>query len=374
VYMGNDLRYDHTFRVPRPDLSVTYSTPNACNNCHKNQSAKWATDAVVKWYGPVRKYHFAEDLIPGSKTDNQAEAHLLKLLGDTAVPSIIHATAAHYLNNFADNNSSGALLKCLQHKEAQVRYRALKSLANFQPSVWLNAAANLLTDPVKSVRIAAAELYSNLPNDQVPATIYPAFSNARQELENYLLYQSDFAIGNVMIGDDYLKQKNYTGAEKFYIRALKKDTTLNYVRLNLSAAYNALHKNTEALHILQEAEKTDPKNDRVYFNLGLLYNELNNKKEAANSFEKAIALHTANPRVYYNYGILTEQNGNIPKAEAAFLKGLAISPDDSGLSYALALLYVQTNQKEKARQQVSILKRIDPDNPEYQQLFQNFGL
>ena len=106
----------------------------------------------------------------------------------------------------------------------------------------------------------------------------------------------------------------------------------------------------------------------------MLYNELNNKKEAANSFEKAIALHTANPRVYYNYGILTEQNGNIPKAEAAFLKGLAISPDDSGLTYALALLYVQTNQKEKARQQVSILKRIDPDNPEYQQLFQNFGL
>ena len=373
VYMGNDLRYDHTFRVPRPDLSVQYSTPNACNNCHKNQTAKWAADAVVKWYGPARKYHFAEDLIPGSKTDNQAEAHLLKLLGDTAVPSIIHATAAHYLNNFSDNKSTGALLKCLQDKDAQVRYRALKSLADFPAATWLNVAGNLLTDPVKSVRIAAAELYSNLPNDQVPAAIYPAFSNAKQEMEHYLFYQADFAIGNVMIGDYYLKQKNYTGAEQYYLRALKKDAAMNYVRLNLSAAYNNMNKNKEALHILLEAQKTDPKNDRVYFNLGLLYNELNNTKEAANSFEKAMALHTANPRVYYNYGLLTEQHGDFPKAEAAFLKGLAISPEDGGLNYALALLYVQTHRKEKALQPVTILKRIGPNNPDYQQLFSMFG-
>ena len=78
VYMGNDFRYDHTFRVPRPDLSLKYGTPNACNNCHNNKSAQWAADAVTKWYGPVRKYHFAEDLIPGSRIDENSEAHLIE--------------------------------------------------------------------------------------------------------------------------------------------------------------------------------------------------------------------------------------------------------------------------------------------------------
>ncbi|HVT86833.1 MAG TPA: cytochrome c3 family protein, partial [Chitinophagaceae bacterium] len=34
IFMVNDLRYDHTFRVPRPDLSVKYGIPNTCNNCH----------------------------------------------------------------------------------------------------------------------------------------------------------------------------------------------------------------------------------------------------------------------------------------------------------------------------------------------------
>ena len=47
IYMGNDLRYDHTFRVPRPDLSVKYGTPNACNNCHKDKTASWTADAVI---------------------------------------------------------------------------------------------------------------------------------------------------------------------------------------------------------------------------------------------------------------------------------------------------------------------------------------
>ena len=69
VYMGNDLRHDHSFRVPRPDLTVKYGTPNACNNCHNNKPAQWAADAITKWYGPERKYHFADDLIPGSKID-----------------------------------------------------------------------------------------------------------------------------------------------------------------------------------------------------------------------------------------------------------------------------------------------------------------
>jgi hypothetical protein len=77
VYMGIDLRHDHSFRVPRPDLSVKYGTPNACNNCHNNKPAQWAADAITKWFGPERKYHFADDLIPGSKIDQGSEGHLL---------------------------------------------------------------------------------------------------------------------------------------------------------------------------------------------------------------------------------------------------------------------------------------------------------
>ena len=62
-YMGNDFRRDHSFRIPRPDLSVKYNTPNACNGCHKNKDSKWASSAFKKMFGNVDSIHFSEKLI-----------------------------------------------------------------------------------------------------------------------------------------------------------------------------------------------------------------------------------------------------------------------------------------------------------------------
>jgi len=369
TYMGNDFRYDHTFRVPRPDLSVQYGTPNACNNCHNNKSAKWAADAIVKWYGPKRKYHFAEDLIPGSMQNANAEPHLLKLLSDTSTPNIIQAAAINYLSNHVNENSANTLLSNLNNNNAQVRFSSLQSLINFPENIWVNNAGVLLSDKVRAVRIAAAELYNELPEEKIPASFYTAFKNAQNEFELYLFNQADFSTGNVMIADHYLKKKDYTTAEKFYLRALKKDTAMNYVRLNLSTVYNATGKNNQALNILTEAKKIDPANERIYFNLALLYVELNKNKEAEQCFSKAIELKSPNPKVYYNYGILLQQTGDNKKAESILQKGLTIDPLNESINYALALLYINTNRKSQAILPASILKKNNPDNPDYQQLF-----
>jgi hypothetical protein len=55
TYMVIDSRHDHSLRVPRPDLSVKYGTPNACNDCHTDRPAQWAAEAVGRWFGPDRK-------------------------------------------------------------------------------------------------------------------------------------------------------------------------------------------------------------------------------------------------------------------------------------------------------------------------------
>jgi Tfp pilus assembly protein PilF len=98
-----------------------------------------------------------------------------------------------------------------------------------------------------------------------------------------------------MIADHYLKLQDYYTAEKFYLRGLKKDSLMNYARLNLSTVYNAQGNNGKALEVLETAAKIDPKNDRVYYNMALLYNEMNNKEGAEKSFAKAVELKTRNP-------------------------------------------------------------------------------
>jgi hypothetical protein len=71
-YMGNDYRQDHNIRLPHPDLFVKYGVPMHVIFAIKI-SPQCAADALIKNYGRKRKYHFAEDLIPGSKLDVNSE-------------------------------------------------------------------------------------------------------------------------------------------------------------------------------------------------------------------------------------------------------------------------------------------------------------
>lgn len=374
VYMGNDMRYDHTFRVPRPDLSEQYGTPNTCNSCHKDKPAAWAANAVRKWYGPKRAYHFSEDLIPASKGNAESETHILRLLKDTAVPAMIKATGLFYLKDIQTQQSAQTLVQHLQHPNAQVRYQAIRSLAEFPAETWLNAIGPLLTDKVRAVRIAAADLCISLPSGQLPANYYTDFTNAKTELEKYILYQSDFAEGDAMAGDYYVKQKDYYNAEKFYLLALKKDTAMNYARLNLSVVYNARGQNDKALQNLQDALHTEPSNERIYFNLSLLYNEMNKQAQARECLAKAVALHSPNPRVYYNYGLMLQKDNKIKEAVSMFEKGLALSPNDGDLNYALCVLFIQNNQLNNARKYGQVLKQYYAGNPDYAKVLQLLGL
>lgn len=374
LYMGNDLRHDHSFRVPRPDLSVTYGTPNACSNCHANQSNKVLANAVVKWYGPNRKYHFADDLIPGSKLDENSEAHLTKLVEDKTVPDIIKATAIFYLGSIQTQSSLNTILASIQSKDSQVRYRVLRSLANFPSSSWIAVVGPSLSDKVRAVRIAAADLYITIPKEQIPGQYIESFSLAQKELKHLLEYQTDFAVGNVMMADYYLKLKDYDNAEKFYWKGLQKDNQANYALLNLSAIYNVQGKNDKSLEVLEKARKNDPNNERIYYNLALLYNEMNNKTEAEKQFAKAVELKSNNPRVYYNYGLMLNQRGNSKDTENILKKGIVINPSASELYYALAFAYLNMGNKEKALETAIKLKQLDPDNPEYQDFFRRSGL
>jgi tetratricopeptide (TPR) repeat protein len=374
LYMGNDLRHDHSFRVPRPDLSVKYGTPNACSNCHTDQSNKTLADAVVKWYGPNRKHHFSDDLIPGSQLDAKSEAHLVRLINTKTTPAIIKATAAFYLGSITTSTSLNTLLTCLNHKDAQVRYRALRSLSNFPSNNWIDNVGPLLSDKVRAVRIGAADLFITIPKDQIPSQYTSTFDQAHIELRKYLRYQTDFSSGNIMLADYYLKIQDYSNAELFYLNGLKKDDQMNYALLNLSTLYNTVGKNDAALKMLQRALKNDANNERIYYNMALLYNELNDKPAAEKSFAKAVELKSQNPRVYYNYGLMLNASNNSKKAEAILQKGIAINPNTPDLYYALTFVYIQLGNTTKAQQTAFKLKQLDPNNPNYQELFKNLGV
>jgi predicted CXXCH cytochrome family protein len=374
TYMGVDHRRDHSFRVPRPDQSVKYGTPNACANCHKDESPAWASEAVKKWYGPVRKYHFSDDLIPGSLLDDQSEKHLVKLLADTTQPEIARATAAYYLSNIQSLNSVNALLLALKDGKALVRYHALRSLENFPPDLWQQKAYPALSDKVRAVRVAAADLVHRLPAETIPATYKESYQKADAENISFLMNQTDFSVGNVMFADYKMQGGAFQEAITYYKRGLIKDSLMNYARLNLAAAFNTVGQNQEALKTLQDASVIDPFNDQVFYNLALLFYEMGDVTSTLANFKKAEQLGSVNPGLYYNYGLALQQQGKVKEAETVLLKGYQLNPQASNINYALAFFYIQQKLLQKARRHAEVLHAVDPQNPDYQEMFRSLGL
>jgi tetratricopeptide (TPR) repeat protein len=374
VYMGNDPRHDHSFRIPRPDLTAKYGTPNTCNSCHTDKSAEWSAAALEKHFGRKPGYHFSEDLVPGSQLNAASEAHLGKLAGDSAVPNIVRATTLRYLGQLPTANAGNKLAGYLRDSSALVRYTALKGLRNFPPQFWQTAAVPLLSDKVRAVRIAAADLFISIPSNQIPQENFDAFTKAKAELNRFIHYQTDFAQGNLQAGDYYQRLNELANAEKYYMRAILKDSQLVNARVNYAATLNASGKNAEALKQLETASRIQPTSDHIFYTLGLLYAEMGNLKNAESAFQQTILLNKNHTRALYNYGLLLSQNGRNGDAEKLFKQALITEPQNGDVLNALTIVYMQKGNSNKAMETGRILKQYHGNNPAYRDVLARLGL
>ena len=94
-FMVIDARRDHAIRVPRPDLTLSIGTPNACTGCHTDKTADWAAKAVASWYphGRQTQSHYGIALEAGRVGARDAEKQLDALILDRSQPGIARGTA-----------------------------------------------------------------------------------------------------------------------------------------------------------------------------------------------------------------------------------------------------------------------------------------
>src|SRR5262249_16417321 len=148
TYMVVDRRHDHSFRIPRPDLSVKLDTPNACNNCHRDKPAEWAAAAIESWHGPRRKgfQTYAEAFHSAWSDQADAAALLADVASDRNVPAFARAGA-------------------------------LSELASRLSPSNIAFARSVLSDPDPMVRIGALEMLASLPGGELWPLISPLLSD-----------------------------------------------------------------------------------------------------------------------------------------------------------------------------------------------------
>ena len=348
-YMGNDYRPDHSFRIPRPDLSRNLGTPNACNRCHIDQSNQWTNDYFTKWYGPGRRAHYGTIIDAGRKRIPDDYQDLVRLASDPLYPVIVRATALSLLGSYPAAQTSDAYELALVDDEALIRRTAVDHLN--VPDLKRQAAllASALYDPVKAVRTEAARRMTEIPSPELDAGQQKVFQKALGEYQQSMEYSADFAFGRYNLGNLYANLKQPEKAVENYRAAVRIDTRFYPAKVNLAMLYNQMGRKDEAEVLLREVVAAQSELHEVQYSLGLLLAEKKQFKEAALNLEKAAAGLPQRSRVHYNLGLLLQHLKRDSEAEAALLTALEIEPDNLDYLYALADHYLKRQKLVQAR-------------------------
>jgi tetratricopeptide (TPR) repeat protein len=337
TYMVVDPRHDHSLRVPRPALSVTLGTPNACNACHTNHDARWAAARVKAWYGhhPQGYQRFAAAFSAASAGTADGQSQLRAVAIDATEPPIVRATALARINSSADGAAIDTLAKGLRDPSGVVRLGALQSLANAPVSARVPLAALSLSDPLKAVRAAAVSLLEFVPAEQLSADARAGFERAIPEYFDTQRYNADRAEARVNVGTFQASRGDGEGGEKELKAAIRLDPFFIPAYVNLADLYRALGRDTEGERILRQGLDIAPASGVLHYALGLALVRLKKTDEALAELQRASALEPANTRFAYAYGIALHSTGHADLAKATLEKALAAHPDDENVRAAL---------------------------------------
>ena len=195
AYMQIDRRRDHSLRIPRPDLSATLGTPNACSRCHVERDAKWAAAAIHRWYPkPNPGYQrFANAFAADDHDAPWAMDSLLSIASDLTEPAMIRASALARLAEHPGSGTAAVAHTGSTDSNPTVRLYALQALERSGEQERLAVASPLLRDSRRAVRQEAAWILAPVAKSLADASARTAFDSASRELIASLRYNADRA-------------------------------------------------------------------------------------------------------------------------------------------------------------------------------------
>jgi Flp pilus assembly protein TadD len=334
--MVNDVRRDHSFRVPRPDFSIQYGTPNACNQCHAGKTSEWAEGAIAKWYGPGRRResHFVEALYAGRHGLPQAETLLTSLIEDLSRPAIARATALSLMPRYLSSASMPAIETGLTDPDALVRTFALRALDPIQDPKQLQLSIPFLSDSVRAVRIEAARLLAGSAGALKPPEQI-ALNSALLERIDSEMGSAERPESRMNLGLLYARMGRMRDAELELQLALRLDSNYVPAMVNLADLYRLQQQESAAQALLEKAIALVPDAAEPIHALGLLKVRSGHQREALELFAKAAALQPGSSRYAYVYGVALHSSGEVEKAIAVLKKAYERRPADRDVLTAL---------------------------------------
>ncbi len=366
TYMGIDDRRDHSFRVPRPDLSVRLGTPNACNVCHTEQSAEWAAEAAAHWWGVdlERPIHYGEVFAAARENAPGTDKALLELLRDAEQPEIVRGTAVLMLARYPTRRAAEGVLEALASEDDLVRLAAADMISSLPPTQRIKPALETLEDPLLSVRIEAGEALADLPANQFTEEDKKKVRAGIEAYKNAQRVSADTAAATMNLGSLAYRMGDLDEATRLYEHVLEIDPTFFPAYSNLATIYSENGDPQRALLLLGEGLRLLPDNPDLNYARALIYIRVRQYDKAISVFAKAYAEAPDRGDIAYAYAVALHDAGRQPKrAVEVMQKTLESVPNDVQLLITTAQYCARLERFDEALGYAKRAQQHLPDDP-----------
>jgi predicted CXXCH cytochrome family protein len=371
-YMVVDGRRDHSFRVPRPDLTVELGSPNACGDCHADRNARWAAQTIVRWFGPKRHdaRQYAKAFSAAEKANANAEEMLTEIATDAAAPAIVRASALERMVQYLSPKSFGAVESGLHDPDALVRRSAAEALLSVDPGNRAALAMPLLADPVRTVRLEALGSLLDTDLSLLTTSQREALDTAIREYRSIQQANADRADAQTNLGMLEARLGNVSAAEMAYTTAIKLQPSFIPARINLADLYRAQRREEEAAEQLRQAIAIAPDSAEAHEALGLALVRQGRLPEALNELAYAAQLAPQIARYAYVHAIALKESGRLAGAINVLEQAQERHPTERALLTALVDFNQQAGDRNAARRWGRELAALTPSDADARQLLE----
>jgi len=372
-FMVVDARRDHSFRIPRPDLSVITEAPNACTNCHSEESSTWAAAAIAN--GSSRKQsttepHYGLVLHAGRNQSKGAGKLVSDLLDAGEAPGIVRATALGLMTPPFSAGDVQRLQQAVTSGDPLLRVAALRMLAALPSDARASLAAPLLTDPVRGVRIEAARSLAGT-RDFLPDASRAAFEKAAAEYMAAQTASAERPEAHTNIGNFLLEQGDLEAAAQAYAKALSLQPLMVAARVNLSEVHRLRGDNVKSIDELEKGLALNPDEASINHSLGLALIRGGDVDGGLKYLARAADAAPATVRNAYVYAIGLHSVGQTGKAIELLQTIHGQHPASFEVAWALTTINRDIGDVERALHYARSLMDEHPDNDSAHRLLQS---
>ncbi|PMH38102.1 deca-heme c-type cytochrome [Vibrio sp. 10N.286.49.C2] len=318
TYMQVDPRRDHSWHVPRADLSQHINTPNVCTSCHEGETNQWADKHIGEWF-PNSSYrnqqHFSVAFYADAIGHQSAPDALAYSSQDSSLANIIRASALERMAGNTGQNTLISLGRAVKHENEMIRLGAVAGSSGYSFADRWQILEPLLNDAVLSVRAeAAGALVSGW------SEMNPAQKDAlKAPLDDYIAIQtfnSDRGFGRTNLGNVYRSLGNVQQAIDFYLGAIAIEPYFESSYVNLADLYRSQRNEKAAIDTLRQGMAAQPESSVLPYSAGLASLRAKDYTQASQYLKLAAQKAQNNPQYWYVYGLSLERSDVLGAAKA----------------------------------------------------------